>query len=234
MLRLSPGTPSCTLSHMTPDPLPPSAEPPLTGPLFSDLDAGGKGVLLSLARGAIRRSIQGLGEPEPNLETLPAAAALPLGCFVTLTLDGDLKGCIGSVLPRLPLHRAIIRHAIQAAFEDRRFDPVTRAEIERLRIEISILSPLHPLRASSPQEILGRLRPHRDGVLLKLGGLGATYLPQVWESLPNPGNFMDSLARKAGLAASGWRDPHAEISTYEVTAFSENPDASGTQASKPG
>jgi AmmeMemoRadiSam system protein A len=206
---------------MTPDPQRTHAEQSAPIPNVPAPTPEEKRAFLSLARRAITESLQGRGEPEADLHLLPAIAAIPLGCFVTLTLDGNLKGCIGSILPRLPLHRAITRHALQAAFEDRRFEPVLQAELGRLRVEISILSPLRPLRPKSPQDLIALLHPHEDGVFLKLGGLGATYLPQVWRDLPDPAAFLDSLARKAGLSTSGWKDPRAEISTYRVVAFAE-------------
>lgn len=180
-----------------------------------------RGQLLALARRAIAASLRGLGEPEIDVSLLPPAAALPHGCFVTLTVDGELRGCIGNTVARLPLHRAIVQHAIQAAREDRRFESITSPELDRLEIELSILSAVRPLRAANPEEVLRLLRPHRDGVLLRVGPLGATYLPQVWEKIPDPGAFMASLSRKAGLSEAGWRDRDAQISIYEVLAFSE-------------
>ena len=144
-----------------------------------------------------------------------------LGCFVTITVQGQLRGCIGQVVPRQPLHRAVPLLAIRAAREDRRFQPIETHELGDLRIEISVLGPLAPLDSRSPEKVLARLQPGELGVFLQCQGRSATYLPQVWRHLPDPVDFMDSLSRKAGLPPLAWRHPDALISVYEVLAFTE-------------
>ncbi len=201
-------------SAAQPEPAPSSGLPNLT------LDE--RRLLLALTRQALTASLAGHGLPEPDPSPWPPIAALPFGCFVTLTANAELRGCIGNLTPRLPLHRALCLHAVQAAREDRRFQPVGPNELEHLLIEISILGPLHPLPSRQPNDILSSLRPGIDGVLLRVGTLSATYLPQVWTKIPRPQDFLQSLSHKAGLSPHAWRQPNAEISTYEVLAFSES------------
>lgn len=177
--------------------------------------------ILTQARRAIVSSFAGRGIPEPLPADWPALAAEKLGCFVTITVEGQLRGCVGHVLPQKPLYLAIPFLAIRAAREDLRFQPVESCELERLRIEISVLSPLCLLAACSSAEVLEKLQPGKQGVFLHCQGRSATYLPQVWRQLPVPADFMDSLARKAGLASHAWRGPDAQISVYEVLAFAE-------------
>jgi len=143
-------------------------------------------------------------------------------CFVTLTKNGALRGCIGSIFPEESLYQAVIRRAHSAAVEDSRFPPVRGNELKQLDIEISVLTIPQPLKFSSPQDLLAKLRPHIDGVVLQVGRRQATFLPQVWEQLPDKQEFLSELSQKAGLAPSAWMDPSAEVLTYQVEAFKED------------
>jgi AmmeMemoRadiSam system protein B/AmmeMemoRadiSam system protein A len=145
----------------------------------------------------------------------------PRACFVTLTIGGQLRGCIGSLLPEEPLADAVVRRARSAALEDPRFSPVRPDEAKRIHIEISVLSLPRPLEFKSPEELLARLRPGVDGVVLSVGPGQATYLPQVWKEIPSKEDFLGSLSRKAGLSESAWRSPEAKVETYQVEAFEE-------------
>ncbi len=142
-------------------------------------------------------------------------------CFVTLTKSGALRGCIGSIFPEESLYQAVIRRARSAAVEDPRFPPVRADELKQLDIEISVLTIPRPLNFTSPQDLLAKLRPHIDGVVLHVGLHQATFLPQVWESLTDKREFLGELSEKAGLAASAWMDPSAKVLTYQVEAFKE-------------
>lgn len=137
-------------------------------------------------------------------------------CFVTLTIRGELRGCIGHILPIQPLYLDIIENAAAAAFEDPRFPPLTKEEFAQVEIEVSLLTSPSDLQFTSPEDLLNKLRPNIDGVILKQGQYSATYLPQVWEQLPAKEDFLSSLCMKAGLPAMAWRKNNAKIQTYQA------------------
>jgi uncharacterized protein len=187
--------------------------------------------LLRLARMALEHAVVE-HRPLELPAQLAATFSTPRGCFVTLTKGRKLRGCIGNIYPDLPLAAAVATNACRAAQSDPRFSPVTSEELPLVEIEISILDEPRPLAFSSPAELLDKLCLHRDGVVLKSGFHRATFLPQVWESLPDPGDFLSHLASKAGLPPDAWRDAKTEILTYQVTAFSEfEPDHVSSPAS---
>jgi AmmeMemoRadiSam system protein A len=142
----------------------------------------------------------------------------PGASFVTLKLEGELRGCIGAIEPHRALGDDVAYNAYAAAYRDPRFDPVGERERARLQVEVSVLSPREPLAVGSEQEALSALRPGVDGVVLEYGGLGATFLPQVWESLPQPAEFLDHLRRKAGLPGGFWH-PDLRLSRYTVEKY---------------
>jgi len=182
-----------------------------------------RALLLELARETLREVAERGRLPRVDADYLPPGLDEPRACFVTLTRRGALRGCIGNLEPRLPLYRAVMENARAAATRDTRFPPVEPDEVPELTIEISVLSPPRRLDADTPEARLAALRPGRDGVILRAGRCTATYLPQVWEKLPEPRRFLDSLARKAGLPAGAWRDPATELSVYTVESFAEEP-----------
>ncbi len=141
--------------------------------------------------------------------------------FVTLKKRGRLRGCIGNLEPVGPLWQGVRDNALNAAFHDSRFPPLTAEEIDEVHLDISILGPAVLLEYSDADDLLARLRPGQDGVILRSGTAGATFLPQVWQQLPNPEDFLDHLCRKAGLSASAWRHSHPEIRIYRVQSFEE-------------
>ena len=173
-------------------------------------------LLLALARNAIGADF---GEPTIDLPH-PDWLDEPGAVFVTLTQHGELRGCIGS----LEAHRRLIddvqSNARAAAFKDPRFAPLSQDELPTTRVEVSILSPAEPMRFSSEADALAQLRPGIDGVILEHGWHRATFLPQVWEQLPEPRQFMANLKRKAGLAADFWADD-LSLSRYQVEKFKE-------------
>lgn len=187
-------------------------------------EAQGK-TLLALARQTIAKEI---GQPvaqedEQNLEkelrTHPFQEQR--GTFVTLTRHGQLRGCIGTIAPVESIASGIRRNAVNAAFEDHRFSPLKKEEFSDLEIEVSILTDPQPLDYSDADDLLKKLRPGVDGVILRSGLAGATFLPQVWDQLPRTEDFLGRLCLKAGMAADSWRSLHPEISTYQVQHFSE-------------
>lgn len=137
--------------------------------------------------------------------------------FVTLNLYGQLRGCIGTLQAYQPLIKDVAQHAYDAAFRDRRFSPVTEREAPDLDIHISILTPDEPIEAESEAELLSRLRPGIDGLILKDGLHQATFLPSVWEQLPEPEEFLAHLKIKAGLARNHWSET-IEFSRYQTVS----------------
>ena len=135
---------------------------------------------------------------------------------MTLTKRGDLRGCIGNILPQGPLYQAVIENARNAARRDPRFPPVTPPEVDQLEIEISVLTEPLPLFFSSPEDLLRKLHPGVDGVVLQIGNRSATYLPQVWEQIPDKVDFLNNLAEKAGCESSAWREPGVSVFIYHV------------------
>jgi AmmeMemoRadiSam system protein A len=172
--------------------------------------------LLRLARGAIADT---LGEPAATVE--PAGwLAEPGASFVTLTRHGELRGCIGSLIAERPLRDDVEHNARAAAFRDPRFPPVTRREYLEIEVEVSLLSALEPLTFESETELLTLLRPGVDGLLLEHGWQRGTFLPQVWEQLPEPQAFLAHLRRKAGLPTDFWATD-LRVSRYTVTKWRE-------------
>lgn len=174
--------------------------------------------LLQLARQAISGR---LGIVTENDHLADPAFDAEHGTFVTLRKSGSLRGCIGNLLANETVAAGVRRNAISAAFHDSRFSPLTATEFEDVEIDISILSQPQTLEYTDAADLIGKLRPGIDGLVLKLGGAGATFLPQVWEQLPDPELFLGHLCRKAGLAESAWKDSHPEIETYQVQCFNE-------------
>jgi AmmeMemoRadiSam system protein A len=143
------------------------------------------------------------------------------GTFVTLKIGGNLRGCIGTLTGREPLVEGVRTHALNAAFHDPRFRPLTAAELERVAIEVSVLTEPRPLAYGGADDLIAKLRPQVDGVTIRQGYASATFLPQVWDQLPNPETFLSQLCLKAGLSADAWRQGRLEVETYQVQYFEE-------------
>lgn len=164
-----------------------------------DVDA-----MLDIAQDAIASALRGEPHAAPSIESLPEALRHPRGAFVTLTVDGELNGCIGTIEGAEPLGQAIHRLALAAAFDDPRLPALRADDYPRLTISISLLSPLSPLQVISRSELLHALRPGHDGLVISAGSRRALFLPSVWEQLPDPEDFLDQLWRKAGLRPRSW------------------------------
>lgn len=143
------------------------------------------------------------------------------GVFVTLHKKGRLRGCIGSLSSDLSVRQGIVDNAVNAAFKDPRFPALDSSELENIDIEVSILTTPKELEYSDSQDLLSKLRPHIDGLIIKRGFRSATFLPQVWEQLPDPKTFLSHLCRKAGLKKNEWRDGTVKVMTYQVRYFKE-------------
>jgi AmmeMemoRadiSam system protein A len=175
-----------------------------------------RGLLLALARRSIEHGLRSLRPAEaPAVESLPEPLGAPGASFVTLTDATGLRGCRGALEPFRPLAHDVWYNAWSSAFDDPRFAPLGPDELGPLRIEVSLLSALEPLLAETEAELLDALTPHHHGVVLALGPRRATFLPQVWESLPEPASFLEALRAKAGLPRGFW-SPEMRAWRYTV------------------
>jgi AmmeMemoRadiSam system protein A len=177
--------------------------------------------LLHIARESITSAAAGQPAPSLDLPALTEWLQSTRASFVTLTGAGALRGCIGALQASLPLALDVQEHAAAAATQDYRFTPVGPQEVDGLDIEISVLSIPQPLDYDSPQDLLRRLRPHVDGVILSSGQHRATFLPQVWEHVPDPAKFLSLLCQKARLPERAWQSGQLEVQTYQVESFHE-------------
>ena len=157
----------------------------------------------------------------PLPEYLPPALLEVGASFVTLTVRGQLRGCIGTLEAYQPLAKDVRQRAAQAATQDYRFPKVRPAEVDKIHIEISRLTKPEPLTYSNPVDLPGLLRPHVDGVVLSDGMRQATFLPQVWEQLPEPAEFLSHLCQKMGTQSDLWRHRVLQVEIYQVEEFEE-------------
>lgn len=162
--------------------------------------------LVATARRSIRCGLEQGCALEPLLEEVPAPLIELGACFVTLHLDRQLRGCIGSLEAARPLIEDVAFNAHAAAFRDPRFPALRAFEFEHLQLDISVLTPAVSLAFTSEADLLEKLRVGVDGLILELGERRGTFLPSVWEALPDPVQFLRELKRKAGLPADFWRD----------------------------
>jgi AmmeMemoRadiSam system protein A len=177
--------------------------------------------LLQEARKTIRQALSGEKPQKGDDADLPPVFNERRGTFVTLTIGGNLRGCIGHIIPQESLIDGIRVNAINAAFKDPRFRPLDREEWQRVKVEISILTDPKPVSYSDADDLLRKLRPGIDGVIIKKGYRQSTFLPQVWDQLPGKEEFLNHLCLKAGLDGSEWKKGLLEVSTYQVQAFEE-------------
>lgn len=160
--------------------------------------------LLDLAKNSIQHGLQAGRPIKINLDDYPAELTEPCATFVTLQKNHQLRGCIGMLEAVRPLAEDIAENAFSAAFKDSRFPPLTADELDDLDIHLSILTPAEPVSFSSEQDLLAQLRPGIDGLILEEGYRRGTFLPSVWESLPEPKQFLQHLKQKAGLPSDYW------------------------------
>jgi len=173
--------------------------------------------LLTLARAEIARQFWEKVAAPPAEPWM----AEPGASFVTLTRKGDLRGCIGTLEAHRPLGIDVRENAVAAAFRDPRFMPLSRTEFDDVRVEVSVLSPHEVLAAGTEKDALAVLRPGIDGVVFEYGHFRSTFLPQVWEQLPDPAEFLAHLKRKAGLPLDFWADK-VRLSRYTVSKWKES------------
>jgi AmmeMemoRadiSam system protein A len=174
-------------------------------------------ILLPIARASIA---QALGRSHPANDAEPWLQEFG-ACFVTLTQQGELRGCIGSLQARRALLVDVRANAVAAAFHDPRFPPLSVRELDVTTIEVSLLSPMQPMTYSGEDDALAQLRRGVDGVVFEFGARRSTFLPQVWEQLPEPDEFMAHLKLKAGLPADFWTD-EVRLQRYTVSKWRES------------
>ncbi len=179
-------------------------------------------ILVRLARQTIA-SLLGIDHENEVDQTMLNAPVFQekRGVFVTLKKGGELRGCVGSLTANESLAEGIRHQAENAAFNDTRFSKVQANELADIDVEISILTEPTPLEFSDPEDLIKKLRPQVDGVILTYGRHQSTFLPQVWDQLPNPMDFLGHLAMKAGLPKEGWKNEGVEIEIYQVQHFEE-------------
>ena len=180
-----------------------------------------KQILLQLARQALEAGVRGIPLPTLDLAALTPALRAGGASFVTLTVSGELRGCIGALEPYQPLAEDVREHAVAAALEDYRFPQVQESELAKIAIEVSRLTVPVPLEYTGPDDLLAKLRPDVDGVILRDGSRRATFLPQVWEKIPDKAAFLANLCYKMGAAPDTWRRKHLDVLVYQVEEFHE-------------
>jgi uncharacterized protein len=179
-------------------------------------------ILLHIARKSIEGRLYKMPfEISPEVKKQPSFAQKK-GCFVTLTQEGALRGCIGNIDPVYPLAEAVQRNAISAAFHDPRFQPISTEDLQKISIEISVLSIPVKVEFENMDDLIDKVTPYKDGVIFQYGSHTATFLPQVWSELPSHEEFFRHLSFKAGLEPTFWKhNPQLQVFTYQVEKFEE-------------
>lgn len=200
----------------------------------AEYDQDARQLLLGVAREAIRVGLERFGVADASsvvdLGGLRPELLESRASFVTLTQTGSLRGCTGSLEAVRPLALDVIENACHSAFRDPRFPPVQFGELDRLRIELSVLSPLEPMSVESESELLARLEPSM-GLVIEEGARRGTFLPKVWESLPDPRVFLDELKTKAGFPPGYW-SADVEVYWYRTETFAEPAPEIGSAVSR--
>jgi len=181
-----------------------------------------KKFLLEIARKAIKHYLETGMRLEIKPEEVPSEKLVEDGaCFVTLKIGGELKGCIGSLEAHRPLFFDVVENALAAAFGDPRFVPLQKEEFQKVKISISVLSKPEYFPVKGPKDLLEKLVPGKHGLILEKEMNRATFLPCVWNELPEKEKFLGQLSIKAGLSPDGWKNPEVKFYVYEAEEFSE-------------
>ena len=182
------------------------------------LSANDRATLLDVARASIQHGLRHGRALTVNSDDYPETLRPLRATFVTLEIGGQLRGCIGALAACLPLVQDVAAHAHAAAFEDPRFPELRPEEFPKLEVFISVLSPPEPMRFNSEEDLLAQMRPGVDGLILQFRHYRATFLPAVWESLPDPYVFLAQLKHKAGLPLDFW-SPELRVERYTTEYF---------------
>lgn len=179
-------------------------------------------ILLRLAREAMEWAVKGESVPPLDESALPPKLKEEGSSFITLTVRGELRGCIGSLEPHQSLAQDVREHAVAAALKDPRFPAVSEEELSGIKIEVSRLTRPIPLEYNDADDLLSKLCPHLDGVVVRDDAYRrATFLPQVWEKISDPAEFLSNLCYKMGADPNLWRTKHLDVLTYRVEEFHE-------------
>jgi len=173
--------------------------------------------LLGLARESIASLLENK-EPQVS-KAIKKKYSKKQACFVTLTLAGELRGCIGSLEPRQELWKDVLSNAQNAAFSDPRFEPLSEKEFGKIKIEVSVLSIPKKIEYASEEELKKKIKG--KGVIIQKGFCSATYLPQVWLDIENSEDFISSLCQKAGLSRHAWKNLDLKVLVYDVEKVKE-------------
>jgi AmmeMemoRadiSam system protein A len=176
--------------------------------------------LLHLARGSIEYGLIHNAPLPVDCNELPAELRNPAATFTSLHVEGQLRGCCGTLEALRPLAADVAHSAFQAAFRDRRFAPLDQGELAGVSLEVSVLSPMEPMRFADEADLTGQLTPGADGLVIIEGWRRATFLPKVWDSLPEPEQFLAQLKLKCGLPSTYWSE-HLEFLRYHTTTYAE-------------
>jgi len=177
--------------------------------------------LLSLARQSISHYLKTGKKIEEKSESFPESFLEKRGVFVALTIEKELRGCIGNIEPVMPLYKGVMENALKSAFGDPRFLPLSIEEFNLTELEISVLSKPIPLKYNGADDLLNKLKPEIDGVIIRKGFYASTFLPQVWEQIRKPNEFLSHLCAKAGLNPYEWKKGDLNVETYQAEAFFE-------------
>jgi AmmeMemoRadiSam system protein A len=177
--------------------------------------------LLKLARQSLEAGVRHVALPVLDLAEMTPALQADGAAFVTLTVNGDLRGCIGALEPYQSLAEDVREHAVAAALEDYRFPQVQENELKNIAIEVSRLTRPVPLEYTDSEDLLAKLRPGVDGVILRDSFRRATFLPQVWEKIPDAPGFLANLCYKMDAAPDTWKRKHLDVLVYQVEEFHE-------------
>lgn len=188
--------------------------------MHKKISAADGNTLLALARSSIGQRL-GRTKPPSHRCRKGTVFAQQSASFVTLTLNNQLRGCIGNVVPSESLQESVIQNALKAAFHDHRFSPLEKEAFDQVAISISVLGKPNQVAYTDPSALPGLLTPGIDGVILEHGGAKATFLPHVWRHLPDPVRFLSQLCLKAGLGPACWKTEQPDIFIYQVQWFSE-------------
>lgn len=175
--------------------------------------------LFKLARESIRAELEGR-ELKVNEKT-KKKYSLKKACFVTLTINNELRGCIGSLEARQELWKDVLENSRNAAFNDTRFEKLSLKEFEKIKIEISILSVPEKIEYKDAKDLLSKIKKGKDGLIIKYGFYSATYLPQVWEQISEKQDFLSSLCKKAGLVGDFWKSGKLSVWKYGVDSVAD-------------
>jgi len=185
------------------------------------LNSKDKEFLLKLARQTLEEHFAAGKKLEINERKVPKNLREKRATFVTLFKAGELRGCIGQILPRFPLYKDVINNTLSAAFSDPRFPQLKFEELGGIKIEISILTIPKRIIYDDTTDLLRKIKPGEHGIILQTGFFQATFLPDVWKELPTIEDFLTNLSLKAGLSPGAWKNPDTEFFYYRTESFKE-------------